>query len=105
MGKSYLQRKVPYEKERNVSNAVKLGDSDTGHGSHPPTPVAAGSSTVKVDGLPLARQDDPLVPHGHSRSISGGSSSVFIDGKPAARSGDGVSCGGVLIGGGSVNIG
>ncbi|MBA0190231.1 type VI secretion system PAAR protein [Pectobacterium odoriferum] len=86
-------------------NAVKLGDSDTGHGSHPPTPVAAGSSTVKVDGLPLARQDDPLVPHGHSRSISGGSSSVFIDGKPAARSGDGVSCGGVLIGGGSVNIG
>ncbi|AVT60665.1 putative deoxyribonuclease RhsB [Pectobacterium versatile] len=105
MGKSYLQRKVPYEKERNVGNAVKLGDSDTGHGSHPPTPVAAGSSTVKVDGLPLARQDDPLVPHGHSRSISGGSSSVFIDGKPAARSGDGVSCGGVLIGGGSVNIG
>ncbi|WP_320722052.1 PAAR domain-containing protein [Pectobacterium brasiliense] len=31
--------------------------------------------------------------------ISGGSSRVFIDGKPAARSGDGVSCGGVLIGG------
>ncbi|MBB1528809.1 MULTISPECIES: type VI secretion system PAAR protein [Pectobacterium] len=88
-----------------MGNAVKLGDSDTGHGSHPPTPVAAGSSTVKVDGLPLARQGDPLVPHGHSRSISGGSSSVFIDGKPAARSGDGVSCGGVLIGGGSVNIG
>ncbi|RRO09125.1 PAAR domain-containing protein, partial [Pectobacterium aquaticum] len=43
--------------------------------------------------------------HGHARSISGGSSSVFIDGKPAARTGDNVSCGGVLIGGGSVNIG
>ncbi|MDG0806645.1 hypothetical protein PO856_003926 [Pectobacterium brasiliense] len=30
---------------------------------------------------------------------------MFIDGKPVARSGDGISCGGVLIGGGSVNIG
>ena len=53
-----------------MGNAVKLGDSDTGHGSHPPTPVTAGSSTVKVDGLPLARQGDPLAPHGHSRIIS-----------------------------------
>ncbi|MBE5203346.1 type VI secretion system PAAR protein [Pectobacterium quasiaquaticum] len=88
-----------------MGNAVKLGDNDTGHGSHPPTSVVAGSSTVKVDGLPLARQGDPLAPHGHSRSISGGSSSVFIDGKPAARSGDGVSCGSVLVGGGTVNIG
>ncbi|AIU89458.1 type VI secretion system PAAR protein [Pectobacterium odoriferum] len=88
-----------------MGNAVKLGDSDTGHGSHPPTSVVAGSSTVKVDGLPLARQGDPLAPHGHSRIISGGSSSVFIDGKPAARTGDTVSCGGVIIGGGSVAIG
>lgn len=37
MGKSYLQRKVPYEKERNVGNAVKLGDSDTGHGAWEPS--------------------------------------------------------------------
>ncbi|KHN52377.1 type VI secretion system PAAR protein [Pectobacterium fontis] len=88
-----------------MGNAVKLGDIDTGHGSYPPTSVSVGSSTVKVDGLPLARQGDPLIPHGHDRSISGGSSTVFVDGKPAARSGDGVSCGGVLIGGGSVNIG
>lgn len=88
-----------------MGNAVKLGDKDTGHDSHPPTPVTAGSSTVKVDGVPLARQGDPLASHGHNRNISGGSSSVFIDGKPAARTGDAVSCGGVLIGGGSVNIG
>ncbi|MBQ4764843.1 PAAR domain-containing protein, partial [Pectobacterium versatile] len=39
------------------------------------------------------------------RSISSGSSSVLVDGKPAARTGDGVSCGGVLIGGGTVTIG
>ncbi|MBN3063802.1 type VI secretion system PAAR protein [Pectobacterium aquaticum] len=88
-----------------MGNAVKVGDSDTGHGSHPPTPVAAGSSTVKVDGLPLARLGDPLAPHDHSRSISSGSSSVFVEGKPAARTGDAVSCGGVLIGGGSLHIG
>ena len=37
-----------------MGNAVKLGDSDTGHGSHPPTPVAVGSSTVKVDGMPVS---------------------------------------------------
>lgn len=88
-----------------MGNAVKLGDKDTGHGSHPPTPVTAGSSTVNVDGLPLARQGDALASHGHNRNISGGSSSVFVDGQPAARTGDTVNCGGVLIGGGSVNIG
>ncbi|MEH0833116.1 type VI secretion system PAAR protein [Pectobacterium cacticida] len=88
-----------------MGNAVKLGDSDTGHGSFPPTPVTAGSSTVKADGLPMARQGDPLAPHGHERRISGGSASVFIEGQPAARTGDAVSCGGVMVGGGSVNIG
>ncbi|WP_071883323.1 type VI secretion system PAAR protein [Pluralibacter gergoviae] len=88
-----------------MGNAVKLGDSDSGHGDHPPTAVAAGSPTVKVDGLPLARQGDLLLPHNHHRSIACGSLSVFVDGKPAARTGDAVSCGGVLIGGGTVNIG
>lgn len=88
-----------------MGNAVKVGDSDTGHGSHPSTPVASGSSTVKVDGLPLARQGDPLAPHGHERRISSGSSSVLVEGKPAARTGDAVSCGGVVVGGGTVTIG
>lgn len=88
-----------------MGNAVKLGDIDTGHDSHPPTSVMAGSSTVKVDGLPLARQGDPLAAHGHARNISGGSSTVKVDGKPVARTGDTVGCGGVLIGGGTVTIG
>lgn len=88
-----------------MGNAVKLGDIDTGHGPYPPTPVISASPTVKADGMPLARLGDPLAPHQHSRSISSGSSTVFIDGKPAVRSGDAVSCGGVMIGGGSVNIG
>ncbi|ELI6864264.1 PAAR domain-containing protein [Salmonella enterica] len=37
--------------------------------------------------------------------IIAGSPMVFIDGLPAARTGDAVGCGGVLIGGGTVNTG
>ncbi|MFY3769370.1 hypothetical protein AHYW_000249 [Providencia manganoxydans] len=85
---------------------ILLGDTGTGHGKHGPTQVISGSSTVKVDGKPVARQGDALASHGgHERTIAGGSSRVFIDGKPAAREGDAVSCGGVLIGGSSVKIG
>ncbi|MFY4336349.1 PAAR domain-containing protein [Escherichia coli] len=64
-----------------------------------------------IDGLPAARQGDPLTPHAkpkhppHPRKIARGSSTVFIDGLPAARTGDAIDCGGVVIGGGTVNIG
>ncbi|EZJ43287.1 PAAR motif family protein [Escherichia coli 2-005-03_S4_C3] len=64
-----------------------------------------------IDGLPAARQGDPLTPHDkpkhppHPRKIARGSSTVFIDGLPAARTGDAIDCGGVVIGGGTVNIG
>ncbi|WP_094110259.1 PAAR domain-containing protein [Lonsdalea iberica] len=88
-----------------MGNAVKLGDTDTGHDSHPPTSVIAGSPTVKVDGLSLARRGDPLAAHGHGRNISQGSSTVIADGQPVARTGDTVSCGGVLIGEGTVTLG
>ncbi|KAA1189067.1 type VI secretion system PAAR protein [Photorhabdus heterorhabditis] len=89
-----------------MGNAVKIGDIGTAHGGCEATPVISGSASVKVDGIPLARQGDILAPHSsHSRVIAGGSNTVFIDGKPAARTGDAVSCGGILIGGGSVNIG
>lgn len=89
-----------------MKSIILIGDSDTGHGKHGPTQVVTGSSTVKVDGKSVARQGDALASHGgHSRTIVGGSGSVFIDGKPAARTGDAISCGGVLIGHSSVNIG
>ncbi|MGL5391512.1 MAG: PAAR domain-containing protein, partial [Shewanella sp.] len=39
------------------------------------------------------------------RTIVTGSSTVFFNGKPAALTGSGISCGGVIIGGSSVNIG
>ncbi len=31
-----------------MGNAVKLGDSDTGHGNHLPTPVAAGHQRLRL---------------------------------------------------------
>lgn len=88
-----------------------LGDIGSDHDGFPPTPIIAGSPTVKIDGKPVARKGDPLAPHDkpknpmHPRAIKEGSSSVNIDGLPAARVGDAVSCGGVIIGGCSVNIG
>ncbi|WP_261887487.1 type VI secretion system PAAR protein [Vibrio aerogenes] len=94
-----------------MGNAVKVGNIGSDHDGFPPTPVTAGSPTVKFDGIPAARVGDPLAPHSkpkhppHPRSISSGSSTVMIDGKPASMTGCSVSCGGTLIGGGTVNIG
>lgn len=94
-----------------MPKAALVGDLGSDHDGFPPTPITAGSSTVKIDGIPVARQGDPLAPHDkpknppHPRMIKGGSSTVMIDGKPAARVGDAVDCGGVIIGGSSVNIG
>ncbi len=94
-----------------MGNAVKLGDIGLDHGGFPPTAVIAASSTVKIDGIPLARKGDALAPHDksknppHPRAISSGSGTVFVDGLPVVRSGDSVDCGGSLVGGGSVNIG
>lgn len=94
-----------------MAKGALVGDLGSDHNGFPPTPIIAGSPTVKIDGRAVARQGDPLEPHDkpknpkHPRAILGGSSSVMIDGKPAARVGDAVDCGGVIIGGSSVNIG
>ncbi|KXF83055.1 type VI secretion system PAAR protein [Enterovibrio coralii] len=94
-----------------MGNTVVLGDIGTAHDGFHPSPVISASPNVNVDGKPVARQGDALAPHDkpknppHGRSISGGSSSVFANGKPVARSGDAVGCGGVVVGGGTVNVG
>ncbi|NGN96242.1 type VI secretion system PAAR protein [Grimontia sp. S25] len=94
-----------------MGNAVVLGNIGTDHDGFHPSPVVAASPDVKVDGIPLARQGDALAPHDkpksppHGRSIAAGSPTVFANGKPVARTGDPVSCGGVVVGGGTVNIG
>lgn len=94
-----------------MSKGVKVGDIGTDHDGFPPTPVTAGSPDVKFDGQPAARVGDPLAPHDkpkhppHGRTIASGSSTVKINGKPAAITGGAISCGGVTIGSGTVNIG
>ncbi|MEZ6854775.1 type VI secretion system PAAR protein [Halodesulfovibrio aestuarii] len=91
--------------------AVKVGDIGTEHDGFHPTKVTAGSGDVFIDGQPAARVGDPLEPHDkpnnpkHGRTIATGSSTVFINGKPAALTGGKISCGGVTIGSGTVNIG
>ncbi len=94
-----------------TKSIVLLGDLGTDHAGFPPTPVIAGSPDVLIDGKPVARVGDPLVPHTkpkhptHPRTIAAGSSTVLINGIPAAVTGGAISCGGVTIGSGSVVIG
>lgn len=91
--------------------AVRVGDIGTDHDGFPATPVISGSPDVLIDGKPAARVGDPLAPHSkpkhppHGRTVSSGSTTVLINGRPAAITGGSISCGGVTIGGGSVNIG
>ena len=91
--------------------AAKLTDKGTQHDGYYETVITAGSSTVLLMASPQLVREDPLTPHDkpkhppHPRKIARGSSTVFIDGLPAARTGDAIDCGGVVIGGGTVNIG
>lgn len=81
-------------------HVILVGDRDTGHGSHPPTAVTAGSTTVQIKGRPVARQGDPLAPHrkpggsSHGRRIVGGEATCLVDGRPIALAGHRVDCGG-----------
>ena len=83
--------------------AAKLTDKGTQHDGYYETVITAGSSTVFIDGLPAARQGDPLTPHAKPsihlipEKFARGSSTVFIDGLPAARTGDAIDCGGVVM--------
>ena len=64
--------------------AAKLTDKGTQHDGYYETVITAGSSTVFIDGLPAARQGDPLTPHAkpkhppHPRKIARGSSTVLL---------------------------
>ena len=74
-----------------MPTAARLNDKGTQHDGYYETMITAGSPTVFIDGLPAARQGDPLMPHDkpkhppHPRKIAGGSATVFIDGLSAAR--------------------
>lgn len=43
-----------------MGNGIVVGHLGTDHDGFPPTPVTAGSSTVRYDGIPAARLGDPL---------------------------------------------
>ncbi|TNH92862.1 type VI secretion system PAAR protein [Aeromonas sobria] len=55
-------------------------------------------------GDPLAPHDKPNHPP-HPRKIASGSSTVLVNGKPLAMTGSSVDCGGVIIGAGTVIVG
>lgn len=86
---------------------VRVGDMSTGHQHcYPPTPAAAGSSDVYVNGIPAVRFGDAWTVHGackdhapHNGNSSSGSSSVFVNGKPLCRIGDAISCGDTMAAG------
>lgn len=86
---------------------VLLGDMGLDHEGYPPTPVIAGSSTVLMDGKPIARIGDPLAIHAkphhppHPRFVAAGEPTILIEGKPVALTGHPVDCGGTLVGSGS----
>ncbi|WKE65728.1 PAAR domain-containing protein [Gallaecimonas kandeliae] len=69
----------------------------TGNVPHVGGPVAMGSSSVFIGGIPAARVGDMCVCVGPPDKVSKGSSSVTIDGKAAARLGDDTDHGGKLV--------
>ncbi|WP_234497960.1 PAAR domain-containing protein [Vibrio maritimus] len=58
-----------------MAQGALVGDMGSGHADYPATVIISGSPTVKIDGKSVVRQ------------------------------GDAISCGGVIVGGSSVNIG
>lgn len=62
-----------------------------------------GIPAARVDD-PLAPHDKPNHPP-HPRKIASGSSTVMVNGKPLAMTGSAVDCGGVIIGAGTVIVG
>jgi uncharacterized Zn-binding protein involved in type VI secretion len=89
--------------------AARVGDIASNHGPWPPTPITGGSPDTFINGIPAARQGDPVLMHAipnhppHGRSLSEGTPSVLINGKPAARVSDAISCGG-KVSNGSPNV-
>lgn len=79
----------------------------TGHGCHAVAPCIATASRVFINGRPVARPGDPLVPHTipsgpickfHPAFINAGSFSVFAQGIPVARVGDSADLGAMIQG-------
>lgn len=81
--------------------------ASTGHTCTSVIPVVATQFTVFANGISVARQGDPVVPHTikigldcipHPAKINAGSSSVFAQGVPVARVGDSTDKGAMIQG-------
>ena len=76
----------------------------TGHGQFPPTVVTPTAATVFINGMPVVRKGDPIIPHCrivkphdcHGGVVVGSSATIFAEGIPVARIADGISCGDAL---------
>ena len=82
--------------------AARVGDMHvcpmvTGTVPHVGGPVAMGSGTVMIGGMPAARVGDMCTCSGPPDSIALGSMTVLIEGMPAARMGDTTSHGGSIV--------
>lgn len=70
----------------------RLGDKTEGHGDAPPTTAEEASDDVFVNGKPVVRQGDPIVPHTHA-GVYMGEGTVYVNGRPAQVVGSETSCG------------
>ncbi|MBK9017212.1 MAG: PAAR domain-containing protein [Saprospiraceae bacterium] len=82
--------------------AARIGDMHvcpmvTGTVPHVGGPVAMGSPTVLIAGMPAARVGDIATCVGPPDTIVAGSATVMIGGMPAARLGDSTAHGGTII--------
>lgn len=84
-----------------MPNAVRLGDTSTGHPHcYPSRPNTKASGNVMINGKGAHRLGDDWAAHGacpdhspHRGSASSGSSTIIVNGKPLCRIGDSISCG------------
>ena len=82
--------------------AARIGDFHvcpmvTGIVPHVGGPVAIGSGTVLIAGMPAATVGDMCTCVGPPDTIIAGSSTVMIGGMPAARMGDSTAHGGTIV--------
>ena len=91
-----------------ASPVALIGSKTMGLDDAPPTMIVAGSSDVYANGVAIAFEGSPIVPHKrgkhyHGGVVSEGSSTVFVNNMPVARVLDPISCGD-KIADGSTNV-
>jgi uncharacterized Zn-binding protein involved in type VI secretion len=85
-----------------MAGICRVGDKNSAGGE-----LMTGSSTVMLDGKPVALHPSIVSPHSpygrahpphHSSVTTSGSQNVFVDGKPVVIQGSSTSCGHPIVG-------